>query len=193
MKAEGYAGTLEVLNAVNNLWGWQVSAPEMVRADQWQAMHDTFIRDSRHLDINQWFERQNPAAQAQIIERMVEAIRKGYWDAPRETRQELAERWQQLSERDGAPKPEDVTKAFMDQPAAGFGLQHAAADPAREPGSAAAEQVQGNVMKPVSPPAAVASTPWSTIVAMCALLAFVLIGWLAQHRINVRRIATESK
>lgn len=194
MKAEGYAGTLDVLNAVNNLWGWQVSAPEMVRADQWQAMHDTFIRDSRHLDINQWFERQNPAAQAQIIERMVEAIRKGYWDAPRETRQELAERWQQLSERYGAPKPEDVTKAFMDQPAAGFGLQHAAADIARESGSAAAtEQVQGNVMKPVSPPAAVASTPWSTIAAMCALLAFVLIGWLAQHRINVRRIVTESK
>jgi len=194
MQREGYAGTLEVLNAVNNLWGWQATAPETVHADQWQAIHDTFIRDSRHLKVNEWFERENPAAQAQIIERMVEAIRKGYWDAPRDTRQELAARWQQLSERHGASRPEDVTKAFMEQQAAGFGLSHAATPPVSEPAAAAAtEAVQGRVMKPVAADATAPQTSWSTIIAVGVLLALVLAGWLAQLRINARRIAMESQ
>ena len=44
-------------------------------------------------------EQHNPTAQAQIIERMLEAIRKGYWDATEQTRREIAERWQQLADR----------------------------------------------------------------------------------------------
>jgi cobaltochelatase CobN len=197
MQNEGYAGTLEVLNAVNNLWGWQVSAPETVRADQWQAVHDTFIRDVRHLDVNRWFERQNAAAQAQIIARMVEAIRKGYWDAPRETRQELAERWRQLSDRHGAAKPEDVTQKFMDQPSSGFGLGQPATSPSSIDGATsttdATEQVSGNVLKPADPDQAAPTWPWSTIAAACVLLALVLAGWLAQSRINARCIAMEQK
>ncbi|WP_370644618.1 hypothetical protein [Methylorubrum sp. B1-46] len=42
MKREGYAGTPEILNAVNSLWGWQVVDPSTVRADQRQAIDDTF-------------------------------------------------------------------------------------------------------------------------------------------------------
>src|SRR5690606_13179023 len=59
MQAEGYAGTLEVLNIANNLWGWQAADRNMVRADQWQALHDTFINDQRELGIDQWFEQHN--------------------------------------------------------------------------------------------------------------------------------------
>ena len=58
--------------------------------------------DARDLGLNEWFEEQNPTAQAQIIERMTEAIRKGYWDASEQTRKELAERWQELTEQAGA-------------------------------------------------------------------------------------------
>ncbi|NLC23732.1 MAG: cobaltochelatase subunit CobN, partial [Oxalobacter sp.] len=99
MQKEGYAGTLEILDTVNNLWGWQVTAPDMVRQDQWQAVHDTFVNDSRQLGMNAWFEKNNPAAQSQLIERMFEAIRKGYWKADEQTRRELVQRWQELDSR----------------------------------------------------------------------------------------------
>ncbi|MBF3225889.1 hypothetical protein HKW74_41230, partial [Pseudomonas aeruginosa] len=96
MQREGYAGSLEMLDLANNLWGWQAADRTMVRADQWQALHDTFVMDRRELGLAEWFETHNPTAQAQIIARMAEAIRKGYWDASEQTRRELAERWRQL-------------------------------------------------------------------------------------------------
>lgn len=82
MQQEGYAGTLEVLNVANNLWGWQAADRSMVRADQWQALHDTFVKDQRALGVNEWFETHNPTAQTQLIERMVEAIRKALLGCP---------------------------------------------------------------------------------------------------------------
>ncbi|HFL6970524.1 TPA: cobaltochelatase subunit CobN, partial [Pseudomonas aeruginosa] len=97
MQREGYAGSLEMLDLANNLWGWQAADRTMVRADQWQALHDTFVMDRRELGLAEWFETHNPTAQAQIIARMAEAIRKGYWDASEQTRRELAERWRQLA------------------------------------------------------------------------------------------------
>ena len=36
LMAEGYAGTLEVLDATNNFWGWTAVSREIVRDDQWQ-------------------------------------------------------------------------------------------------------------------------------------------------------------
>ena len=59
-------------------------------------MHETYVMDKRDMGLNEWFEEFNPTAQAQMIERMAEAIRKGYWDASEQTRKELAERWQDL-------------------------------------------------------------------------------------------------
>ncbi|WP_404854573.1 cobaltochelatase subunit CobN, partial [Escherichia coli] len=44
-------------------------------------MHDTFVMDRRELGLAEWFETHNPTAQTQIIARMAEAIRKGYWNA----------------------------------------------------------------------------------------------------------------
>src|SRR5690606_18929283 len=112
--------------------------------------------DARALGLNAYFERYNPAAQAQLIERMAEAIRKGYWDAPEETRRLLAERWQALSSGHGvAGQP--VTEAFIARMAAGYGLASAAAETAEggqappdatPPAAAPAQEaVQGQVLE----------------------------------------------
>ena len=77
MQREGYAGSLEMLDLANNLWGWQAADRTMVRADQWQALHDTFVMDRREPGLAEWFETHNPTAQAQIIARMAEAIPQG--------------------------------------------------------------------------------------------------------------------
>ena len=41
--------------------------PGTVRADQWQSLHDTFVRDVRKLGLAAWFEQHNPTAQGQLI------------------------------------------------------------------------------------------------------------------------------
>ena len=99
LMAEGYAGTLEVLDATNNLWGWTAVAREIVRDDQWQEMVDVYVRDKHQLGLKDWFEQHNPHALAQTIERMLEAARQGYWQTDAQTLNELKERWQDLAQR----------------------------------------------------------------------------------------------
>src|SRR5690606_13572093 len=106
---------------------WQVTAPDTVRADQWQAMHDTFVNDIRQLGLKAWFEQYNPTAQAQIVERLIEAIRKGYWDASEATRRQLIERWRELADQHDVSLAEPATRSFVAETAAGFGMQQAAA------------------------------------------------------------------
>ena len=157
MKDEGYAGTVEMLKVVNNLFGWQTVDPNMVRADQWQAMHDTYVMDRRNLGLDAWFEKHNATGQAQIIERMTEAIRKGYWDASAQTRRELAERWRDLTERKGADRGAEKTTAFLEDMARGFDIGGAPARPQASALAAAspapAAKANGD-MEPEADPAA---------------------------------------
>lgn len=189
MQQEGYAGTLEVLNVANNLWGWQAADRSMVRADQWQALHDTFVKDQRALGVNEWFETHNPTAQAQLIERMVEAIRKGYWDAPAQTRRELAERWQALTTERGADAGEPVTREFIQQLASGFGLAPTPAQSPTESASSGApeagETVRGQVMQPLSEPTG-EHDRLPLLLGASALLLLLLLGAGHQQRANRR-------
>lgn len=188
MQQEGYAGTLELLNAVNNLFGWQVTDPGTVRADQWQAVHDTFVRDIRQLGLKAWFEQNNPTAQAQIVERMIEAIRKGYWDATEQTRRELVERWHELADQHGVNLGQPATRAFIADMAAGFGLQTADAAPEQAADVAAdsGEQVRGPVLQPVAPAERGGAPPWQTWFALALLAACLCAGAFAQMRSNAR-------
>ncbi|WP_313513369.1 cobaltochelatase subunit CobN [Pseudomonas sp.] len=191
MQEEGYAGTLEVLNVANNLWGWQAADRRMVRADQWQALHDTFVNDRRQLGVNQWFEQHNPTAQAQLIERMAEAIRKGYWDASPQTRRELAERWQALTSEHGADAGEAPTRDFIEQMGTGFGLEATASAAESTPanasdGAAPSETVSGQVMREVPNEAGEAPSPWRLWFGIAALLASILAGAAWQVRANHR-------
>lgn len=81
MKAEGYSGGLNILDTVNNFWGWTAVSPEVVRDDQWTEFAEVYGNDKHKLGLNEWFEKNAPQAQAQVIERMLEAARKGYWKA----------------------------------------------------------------------------------------------------------------
>ncbi|TEA79343.1 cobaltochelatase subunit CobN [Allopusillimonas ginsengisoli] len=144
MQQEGYAGTLQVLNVANNLFGWQVADPNTVRDDQWQALFDTYVMDTRQLGVREWFERHNPTAQAQVLERMAETIRKGYWNASNETRRALAERWLALENQFGVNTGAATTRQYIVDLAQGFGLSAAPAP--------AAEVVPHVIAEPQTPP-----------------------------------------
>ncbi len=149
MQKEGYAGANAMLSIVNNLWGWQVTDPASVRADQWQAMHDTYVRDSRHLGLDRFFERVHPGAQAQMVDRMLEAMRRGYWQADAATRQSLEQRRADLQAA--------VARADRDAAgvlaARGFGLTPVAASPAAAaPAAAASVPPPSAQARPAPPP-----------------------------------------
>lgn len=177
MQKEGYSGTLEVLKASNNLFGWNVMDASTVREDQWQSMFDTYVNDQYHLEVNQWFEKNNPTAQMQLLERMAEAMRKGYWHASEQTKQALMQRWEQLKADHQLPASEAITSEYIQKINQGFGVSaqakpdmaKAASAPkpvsakvtevmppeikpaAKQPETSTVQQVKGQVLEQVKP------------------------------------------
>lgn len=91
MRDEGYAGARHVWKATEYLWGWQVVYPEAVDASKWQELYEVWLEDRHELGLEEFFRESNPHARQGIASRMLETIRKGYWQAPKETRDRLAE------------------------------------------------------------------------------------------------------
>ena len=135
MKKEGYSGTLQMLNTVNNFWGWQVMDRNVVRDDQWQEFHESYVKDRYQLGMRDWFEKSNPTALAQIAERMLEAVRKDYWKADEQTKRELVATYQEIAAKHDVHTSNEVFKAYVKGLAAGFGLGQGAAPtrPTRRP------------------------------------------------------------
>ncbi|MDP2768617.1 MAG: cobaltochelatase subunit CobN, partial [Giesbergeria sp.] len=163
LMAEGYAGTLQVLDATNNFWGWTAVAREIVRDDQWQEMADVYVRDKHQLGLRRWFEANTPHAVAQTMERMLEAARQGYWKADPTMVAELKERWRDLAERFDVRTDNARFQAYVGQapaahnpaaPAApGYGLDAPlvqAAPPAAA--QAAAPPPPAELPQPTTPP-----------------------------------------
>ncbi len=143
---EGYAGTLQVLDGMNNFWGWTAVAREIVRDDQWQEFADVYVRDKHQLGVRQWFERHNPHALAQTMERMLEAARQGYWQADPKTVAELKQRYRELATRHDVKSDNARFNAYV-----GYGLAVTATTSA----SAAARQpaAPSTPAAPDAPPA----------------------------------------
>lgn len=90
MLKEGYAGARFVHQVTDNLWGWQVTVPEAVDAAKWQEMFETYVQDKHRLDIkNRFRQAKNLLAYQAMVDRMLVAVNKGYWEAAPETVAEL--------------------------------------------------------------------------------------------------------
>jgi cobaltochelatase CobN len=196
---EGYAGTLRVLDATNNLWGWTATAHEIVRDDQWKEMAEVYVNDKHRLGVQRWMEQHNPHAYAQTMERMLEAARKGYWQADAATLNQLKSRYAELQQRFDV---QTGNQAFMDYvqsgqavdarptPAAHSAPPLAAAappqtPPATEPEPAPAPpSISGMLLERVEPKVeARAPTPWREhLLLWCLVLGVAAAGAAAQWR-----------
>jgi cobaltochelatase CobN len=112
-KAEGYSGTLQVLKTAQFLWGWQVTAPGTVRQDQWQSLHDVYVRDRYKLGTREWLEGDNRAAFAQTLERMLDAVRLNYWTPDAATRRELAKAYAEAVRATGLRERNTAVQRFV--------------------------------------------------------------------------------
>jgi cobaltochelatase CobN len=122
MQKEGYSGAVTVSSNLSNFWGWQVVDPNLVRDDQWQEFFEVYIEDKLELGMNEWFEQVNPAAQAQMLERMLESVRKDYWQADARVQQVMIERLAELVEKYDLFVENEKLIEFVNQQAVGFGL-----------------------------------------------------------------------
>ncbi len=80
MLREGYAGARFINRAVDYLWAWQVTVPEVVDETKWQRMYETYVADRHGLRVRERFAQSgNLRAFQAITDRMLTAIDKGYW------------------------------------------------------------------------------------------------------------------
>lgn len=122
MQDSGYAGATAILDRMNNMWGWEVMTPEAVRDDQWKEFFEVYVDDKYEMDMREFFEQHNAESLAQIIERMLEAVRKGYWQTDDETIKKMVETYTEIAaEFDVATDNEKFTE-YLDNTAAGFGM-----------------------------------------------------------------------
>ncbi len=86
---EGYAGGREIAKTIENLWGWDVMDPQMVDDDMWNEFKQIYVDDKYQKGLKEWFAANNPDAYQSVVGRMLEVIRKGYWNASQETVDQL--------------------------------------------------------------------------------------------------------
>ena len=122
MQDSGYAGATAILDRMNNMWGWEVMTPEAIRDDQWQEFFEVYVDDKYQMDMREFFEQHNAESLAQIIERMLEAVRKGYWQADEATIKKMVETYTEISSKFDVVTDNEKFNEYMDTTAVGFGL-----------------------------------------------------------------------
>ena len=122
MQEEGYAGAQEIVGVVQNTWGWEVMDPSTIRDDQWQEFVEVYINDKHNLDMKEFFEKNNPDALAQISERFLEAIRKGYFKTDEKTIKKLVETYMEIANKYNVYTDNEKLKEYLKGKAVGYGL-----------------------------------------------------------------------
>jgi cobaltochelatase CobN len=93
MKKEGYAGAGEMRSFVEYLWGWDATAPEVIDDGKWKETFDVYVDDKHQLGMAEFFDRNSPFAYQDMTARMIETVRKGYWQADEVTKKRLLEEY----------------------------------------------------------------------------------------------------
>lgn len=90
MKKENYAGAREMAEFMENMWGWQVTAPGAVDESLWEQSYEVYVEDKYGQEMETFFNRENPWAYQSMTARMLEAVRKDYWNAEEAATKKLA-------------------------------------------------------------------------------------------------------
>src|SRR5690606_21204607 len=81
MQAEGYAGARTMVEFVEYLWGWDATVSEVVEDRMWQEVFEVYVQDKHELGMQNFFDSQSPHAFQDLAARLLETVRKDYWQA----------------------------------------------------------------------------------------------------------------
>lgn len=81
MKGHDYAGAGHITELVKNSFGWSVTRPESIPQETWKDIYEVLVKDRYGLELETWFEKVSPHARQEITATLLEAARKGLWQA----------------------------------------------------------------------------------------------------------------
>ncbi len=87
-----YAGAREMMKAVEYMWGWEATTPDLVTDSDWDKIYETLVLDSQNVGVDE-FLKENAYQYQSITARMIETIRKESWDASDEVLQNLVKEY----------------------------------------------------------------------------------------------------
>lgn len=186
MQDSGYAGATAMLDRMNNMWGWEVMTPEAVRDDQWQEFFEVYVDDKYQMQMREFFEQHNPEALAQMIERMLEAVRKGYWQASPETLQKLLETYTEIANQHDVATDNQTFVDYVKEQNTGFGLAPLIPNQTADitaSSSAQTQQVSGQKLEQVEQ-----SEPFETDYKLWWLLAGIFFAGMASPFFSRRAV-----
>ncbi|WP_242492605.1 cobaltochelatase subunit CobN [Methanolobus psychrotolerans] len=101
MMESDYAGARQMMKFAEYLWGWDVVTPDMVTDSDWNEVYNIYIKDKYDLGVDEFLKTENPYQYQSITARMLETIRKDYWDASDEITQSLVKEYVESVVNDG--------------------------------------------------------------------------------------------
>jgi len=84
------SGAAELKNYIENLYGWQITSPEDVNAELWQKTFEIYFKDKYKIGLDKFLSENNPFVYEDMASVMLDAIRKGYWNAGPLVKKDLA-------------------------------------------------------------------------------------------------------
>ncbi|MGQ9558296.1 MAG: cobaltochelatase subunit CobN [Desulfurispora sp.] len=104
MMEQGYAGAREMAHGfVDNLWGWNIVAPQLIADWHWQKVKEVYLDDQYGLGLKEWFNQQNRGySLIEITGTMLTAAHKGFWQTDRATLKQIADTWARAIIQNGA-------------------------------------------------------------------------------------------
>jgi cobaltochelatase CobN len=101
----GYAGARSFgQEFLENLWGWQVTRPDVVRDWAWDEVDRTYFRDAYGIGVAKFLATgQAQHVKAHMLGIMMVATHKGFWHPDSATRMRLANELVELVQRNGLP------------------------------------------------------------------------------------------
>jgi len=89
---------------VEYLWGWQVTNPEIINGEVWDAVKAVYIDDKYKLDLDQFLQQGNNVhVKSNMLAVMLVAIQKEFWKADAKTIAQLGDQFAQLVIEHGLP------------------------------------------------------------------------------------------
>lgn len=95
MMENDYSGAGMMAEVVRNTAGWQATRAGSVSNAMWNEIHEVYVLDKHGLQLRQFMERANPHAFQEIAAVLLEAHRKGDWQASEQVVRDLAREYAQ--------------------------------------------------------------------------------------------------
>jgi cobaltochelatase CobN len=95
IKRHGYKGAGDISHMMDTMFGWDATADVM---EDWmyKKVADTYALDPL---MKEWMEKVNPYARQNILDKLLEAISRGMWNADYDTRKKLEDEYLELEGR----------------------------------------------------------------------------------------------